>query len=76
MKIQSKKIRNFLIILLIAQTLNLGIFEGLKITSEKLGTFIYSITAQPFLAQSLQNTTHQLSENTFVGGSGKIATQH
>lgn len=70
-----KKIQNFLIILLIAQSINLVLFEGVKITSEKLGTFIYSITSQPFLEQSLQLTQSQQLNSTFAGSSKMTVSQ-
>lgn len=52
MKINNKKIRSLLIFLLIAQSINLVMFKGLQITSQDLGNYIYSITAQPFLFQA------------------------
>jgi len=49
-KITINSVRSFLIILLVAQTINLGVFKGLELGSQKLGQYVYSITAQPFLA--------------------------
>jgi hypothetical protein len=51
-KITINSIRSFLVILLVSQVINLGVFKGLELGSQKLGTYIYSITAQPFLDNS------------------------
>lgn len=50
MKTNGKQIRGFLLILLVAQIINLGLFKGLEIGSNKLAKYIYSQTAEPFLA--------------------------
>lgn len=51
MKIRNQEVRGFLIILLVAQAINAIIFVGLQKTQAQLGDYIYSQTAQPFLAQ-------------------------
>lgn len=54
MTINSNRVRSLLLLLLVAQVINLGIFLGLDYTQEKLGNWIFSQTAKPFLASTLQ----------------------
>lgn len=58
MKISQKSVRGFLVILLVAQSINTVLFVGLKITQAKLGNYVYEQTAKPFLAFSSPNYPH------------------
>lgn len=50
-KITYKSVRGFLIILLVAQAINLSLFKGVEVAQAKLGDFIYESMTEPFLAQ-------------------------
>lgn len=48
-----KTIRNILVFLLVAQSINLVTFKAVEISSQKLGTYLYQEFTQPFLANGL-----------------------
>lgn len=49
-KNEVKSLQGFLIILIVSAVIVLGVFKGLEIGSQKLGTYLYSETAGIFLA--------------------------
>lgn len=52
--ITNKRVRSLLILLLIAQSINLGLFMGVDYLQKQIGNWIFSQTAKPFLASNLQ----------------------
>lgn len=61
MKITSKSVRGFLIILLVSQAINASLFLALDFTQKSLGNYIYQSMTAPFLDQSPHialNTKH------------------
>ena len=79
MKTNQKQVKNALVFLLVAQSLNLAVFMGLSITQAKLANYVYSITSEPFLASNSQiNPPSHKSPlaSAFVESSVKIVKPH
>ena len=51
-KFNYKSIRNFLIILLVAQSINTALFIGLDYTQKQLGNYFYQSMTAPFLEKT------------------------
>lgn len=50
-KVNYKIVRSFLILLLVAQSINFVAFKGLQIVQAKLGNYVFESMTEPFLNQ-------------------------